>query len=219
MSIVITLDGPAGSGKSTAARRLAGRLGFDFLDTGAMYRAVAWKCLSMGIDTREAQRAGEIAAELAIEFNGGRVLADGEDITEAIRTEAVSRASSLVAVHPQVRSALVEKQRDWAEGRSVVSEGRDQGTIVFPAAVCKFFVTASAEIRARRRCDELLARGEAADYNELLREIRERDRRDAGREFAPLKPASDAVRIDTSDRPLEAVVDELERIVRGRIGA
>lgn len=215
---IITLDGPAGSGKSTAARQLAARLGFDFLDTGAMYRAVAWKCLGAGLQTLSADEMGDVARNLQIEFDDRRVLADGVDVTDEIRSEEVSVASSMVAVNEGVRSALVQKQRDWAKNRNVVSEGRDQGTIVFPHADCKFFVTASPEIRAQRRYEELSARGESAIYAELLQRIRERDLRDANRELAPLKPADDALFIDTSNLPLDAVVAEMEAVVRRRLG-
>lgn len=214
---IITLDGPAGSGKSTAARQLAARLGFDFLDTGAMYRAVAWKCLQQGLQTLSADEMGTVARTLSIAFDDRRVLADGVDVTDDIRSEEVSVASSMVAVNPAVRDALVQKQREWAVGRNVVSEGRDQGTIVFPHADCKFFVTASPEIRARRRYDELSARGESAIFAELLERIRERDLRDANRELAPLKPADDALSIDTSDLALDAVVDTMEAVVRDRL--
>lgn len=214
--MIVTIDGPAGSGKSTAARQLAARLGFRFLDTGAMYRAVALECVSRGVPPESEQAVAEIADRLRIELPDDRVLVDGRDVTEAIRSPETTAAASFVAVHPEVRRALVRLQREAAAGRHVVSEGRDQGTVVFPDAECKFFLTADAEVRARRRWSELLGQGREVAFEELLASIRDRDERDEQRAVAPLKPAVDAVVIDTSHRSIDEVLAELERIVRDR---
>ena len=197
--MVVTIDGPAGSGKSSAARALAQQLGFDFLDTGAMYRAVAWNCLQESIAWDDLPEVTRIAESISIDLSDQSVSVNGQDVTAAIRTEEVSAGSSQVAVVSSVREALVNKQREWARGKRVVTEGRDQGTIVFPTAPCKFYITASAEVRAKRRYAELTARGEKLAYETLLSTIRQRDSRDEGREYSPLKRATDAEIIDTTD--------------------
>jgi cytidylate kinase len=212
--MIVTIDGPAGSGKSTAARLLAQRLGFDFLDTGAMYRAVALKCLAAGVDLNDAQRVAEIARGIRIEALGPSVRADGVDVTEAIRTAEVSTAASRVAANPGVRAALVAMQREAAAGRNVVAEGRDQGTVVFPQAECKFFITAAPDERARRRQAELREQGEDVPFDELVAQIRERDTRDETRATAPLRAAADAVLIDSSNLSSEEVARRLEEAVR-----
>jgi CMP/dCMP kinase len=218
-STVITIDGPAGTGKSSAARQLADRLGFDFLDTGAMYRCVAWKCLSSRIDLADFERVAAAARAIAIELQGDRCLVDGEDVTAAIRGSEVTAAASHVAVQPAVRERLVQLQREWARGRSLVTEGRDQGTVVFPDARLKLFLTAAPEIRARRRFDQLGGREPLESYESILRQIRERDLRDEQREIAPLKPAPDAVVIDTSEMTLAEVFQRLEAEARQRLDA
>lgn len=215
--MIVTIDGPAGSGKSTAARGLAARLGFEFLDTGAMYRVVAWKCLQDGCDLHDQAACARAAQRVRIAFDHGRVLADGKDVTDAIRTPEVTQAASLVAVNPEVRRTLDELQRQLASGRNVVTEGRDQGTAVFPHAECKFYFTADPKVRARRRQQELAAQGTDVPLEELVQQIRDRDLRDAGREVAPLKCADDAVRIDTSHKTCEETLDLLEEIVRRRL--
>ncbi|MEX0704056.1 MAG: (d)CMP kinase [Planctomycetales bacterium] len=215
--MIVTIDGPAGSGKSTAARELAARLGFRFLDTGAMYRAVAWECLARGVRPDDDEQVAAIANRLRIELPAGRVLVDGRDVTEALRTPEVTEAASLVAVHPEVRRAMVRLQRAAAAGLDVVAEGRDQGTVAFPDAECKFFLTADAEERARRRQEELREQGSDVPFEQMLAWIRERDERDEQRSVAPLKPAPDATRIDTSHRPIDEVIALLERTVRARM--
>jgi CMP/dCMP kinase len=212
--MIVTIDGPAGSGKSTAARRLAERLGFEFLDTGAMYRAVALRSLTLGAEVDDAKRIAEIARNMEIDALGPIVRADGCDVTAAIRTPEVTGAASRVAAIPDVRAAMVRLQRKAAEGRHVVSEGRDQGTVVFPHAECKFFLTADPNERARRRRLELAAQGEEIAFEELLRQILERDTRDETRETAPLRAADDAVRIDTSHLSLDETVERMEAVVR-----
>jgi cytidylate kinase len=197
---------------------LAERLGFDFLDTGAMYRAVALEVLSRGIDIADVARVVEVAHTADIEALGPVVRAGGRDVTAAIRTPEVSSAASKVAAIPEVRTELVRLQRQAAERRNVVSEGRDQGTVVFPLAECKFYLTADPNERARRRQLELAEQGETIAVEDLLRQILERDNRDQTRDTAPLRPADDAIRIDTSHLSPDEMVVCLETLVRERMG-
>lgn len=215
--MIVTIDGPAGSGKSTAARGLAERLGFRFLDTGAMYRAVACACLQADVPLTDESRVARLAEHLQISFENGRVLLDGTDVTSEIRTVDVTRGASIVAVNAGVRDALARMQRDVADGRNIVTEGRDQGTFVFPDAGCKFFLTASDVVRAMRRRADLQAAGVDITLDEMLAQLRERDRRDEGRQIAPLKPADDAVVLDTSGMNQDDMLDEMERRVRTRL--
>lgn len=215
--MIVTIDGPAGTGKSSAARGLARRLGFDFLDTGAMYRAVAWACLERGVDPHDAGAAAAVAAAIDIEFADRRTLVDGRDVSDDIRSAAVSRDASIVAQHPAVREHLVRQQRRIADAHNTVCEGRDQGTVAFPSAECKFFITADPQERARRRQRELTDKGQAVSLAELLADQAVRDERDAHRAVAPLQPAPDAVIIDTTRLDLEAVIDLLEQHVRRRM--
>lgn len=212
--MIVTIDGPAGSGKSTAARRLAQRLGFQFLDTGAMYRAVAWACLQRRIDLADEDEVGRLARNLEIRFANDRVFADDTDVTRAIRTPEVTEVSSLVALNGQVREAMVELQRKAAAGLNIVCDGRDQGTVVFPDAECKFFLTANPETRAVRRHQELLAQGKDVPVEDILAQIRDRDLRDESRTVAPLKPAPDAILLDTSFLGADEVLEALESRVR-----
>lgn len=212
--MIVTIDGPAGTGKSTVARQLADRLGFEFLNTGAMYRAVALACLRRGVDPAADAAADAVAAELSIRFAHHRLLLNDEDVTEAIRQPEVSHAASQVAAIPAVRARLVELQRGAAEGIDLVTEGRDQGTVVFPDAECKFFLTASPGERALRRQRELAGQGQDIPLEEILQQQTERDDRDLNRAVAPLKPAPDAEIVDTSRMPLAEVLDHLERRVR-----
>jgi cytidylate kinase len=216
--MIVTIDGPAGSGKSTAARSLAERLGFAFLDTGAMYRAVALQALTLALDLGDAEGVARVAREMEIEALGPVVRVDGRDVTAAIRSPEVTSAASLVAAIPDVRAALVRLQRQAAEGRDVVSEGRDQGTVVFPNAQCKFYLNADADERARRRLLELQATGEQIAFEDLLKQILERDTRDKTRDTAPLRPADDALRIDTSHLSADETVSRMEAVVREKIG-
>jgi cytidylate kinase len=212
--MIVTIDGPAGAGKSTAARALAQRLGFEFLDTGAMYRAVALAALRAGLDLHDHASLARLVAAVVIDLPPGRVLLDGEDVTAAIRTPEVTAATSPVADSRPVRQHLVGLQRAIAAGRDMVCEGRDQGTIVFPDAACKFFLKADPTERARRRQREMEARGQAVDFEAILRAQQERDRRDAARDLAPMVPADDAILLDSTELTLPQVVDLMESKVR-----
>ena len=201
---VITIDGPAGTGKSTVARRLANELGFAFLDTGAMYRAVAAACLRQSIDPTDSKSVARVTA-------GMDPLQDTADAAD-LRSVPVTQAASLVAQHTRVRETLTGWQRAYAAARDVVTEGRDQGTVVFPDATLKVFLTATAEERADRRVRELRATGQTVDASDVLRQIKERDRRDETRPIAPLKPAADAVTVDTTTMTMDAVVASLRSL-------
>lgn len=221
--IVVTIDGPAGAGKSTVAKQLAKRLGYRLLDTGAIYRAVALSAQRRAISWADAEACARIARDLDIRFDfvgeKNHVFLGDEDVSAAIRTPEVSQGASQVSAHPPVRAALLELQRRLAAGGGVVVEGRDTGTVVFPQAEAKFFLTATEEERARRRVAELAATGAAVDYDQTLREIRERDQRDASRDVAPMKPAPDAVLVDSSTQTIEQVVDSLASVVQARAAA
>ena len=214
--MIITIDGPAGAGKSTVARALARRLGFRFLDTGAMYRAVALAGMRRGVDWDQPEELARLARQLDIRVVGERILLDGEDATEAIRTSAVTAVTRYAADNPQVRAHLVTLQRAVAGGEDIVTEGRDQGTAVFPEAQCKFFLTASPEERAGRRLRDLELQGESATLEEVLAAQQRRDREDATRPVGPLVPAVDATEVGTDGLSVDEVVDRLEALVRGR---
>jgi len=224
--VVVTIDGPAGAGKSTVARALARRLDYRLLDTGAIYRSVALVADQRGVDWGEAEALAAIAAGLDITFRVegeiNRVVVAGNDVTDAIRQPAIAQGASKVSAHPPVRAALLELQRRLGAGGGVVVEGRDTGTVVFPAAEAKFYLTASDQVRAERRALELAAKAGPATtaapggaaVAQTLAEMRERDRRDTEREVAPLRPAADAIHVDSTGLSLEQVVDQLEHHVR-----
>ena len=216
--MIITIDGPAGAGKSSAAKALARRLGFDFLDTGAMYRAVALAALEAGLDLRDQEALAALLGGLRLELPPGRVLLNGSDVTARVRTAGVTAATGPVADSPVVRRRLAEMQRAIAQGRNMVCEGRDQGTVVFPDAACKFFLVADPVERARRRQREMAARGEAVELAVLLEAQAARDRRDAARDIAPMRPADDAVVLDSTALSPEQVVERMEAEVRRRCG-
>jgi CMP/dCMP kinase len=209
--MVIAIDGPAGAGKSTVARGLAGALGFTYLDSGAMYRCVALAALRRGLDLDAAESIGAVAREIEIGFEGDRVRLDGEDVTEAIRAPEVSAAASRVSVHPGVREAMVERQRALIANGDYVAEGRDVGTVVSPDAPLKVFLVADDGERARRR---------AADTGEPVEEVlaaqAARDDRDRQRQHGALRPADDAVEIDTTGRAVGDVVEQIVAVIRER---
>ena len=213
---VIAIDGPAGAGKSTVARQVAQQLGFVYVDTGAMYRAVTWRALCGGLDPTDAAAVSELAARIDVRFAkspvGLRIMADGEDVTEAIRTPAVTAAVARVSQIPTVRRAMVRLQRELAAAGGAVLDGRDIGTVVVPDACCKIFLTATAAERARRRWLEMREKGFEPELAELRREMEERDRQDSERELAPLIQATDAVALDTTGLGIEAVVDRIVAI-------
>jgi cytidylate kinase len=215
--MIVTIDGPAGAGKSSIARSLAERLGFQFLDTGAMYRAVALAALRAGLGDGDGERIGRLASELSIVLRHERTLLSDEDVSAAIRTSEVSAAVYLAADNVSVRRRLVELQREIAGSRDTVTEGRDQGTVAFPHAECKIFLTASPEERARRRHAELAARGEPITLDDVLAQQADRDRRDASRPVGALVKAADAVEVWTDGLTRDEVVERLEQIVRGRL--
>jgi cytidylate kinase len=215
--VVVTIDGPAGAGKSTVARMLAERLGYGLLDTGAIYRAVALVASGDSVAWDDGPRLAALARDLDIRFElvegKNTVHVRGQDVSAAIRAPEISVGASQVSAHPEVRTALLDLQRRLGAGGGVVVEGRDTGTVVFPHAAAKFFLTASVEERARRRVAELRATGATVDHEITLREIRERDERDASRDVAPMVAAQDAVIVDSSSQPLEVVVDSIARQV------
>jgi len=214
--MIITIDGPAGAGKSTVARALARRLGFRYLDTGAMYRAVALAGLRRGLEWERPESLAQLARQLKIELVEDRVLLDGEDVTEPVRTSEVTAVTRHAADNPQVREHLVSLQRAAAAGQDVVTEGRDQGSIVFPNAECKIFLIASPSQRARRRLGDLKAQGEAKPLDEVLGDLNRRDQQDASRPVGALVQPPDAVEVNTDGLSVDEVVDRLESLVRRR---
>jgi cytidylate kinase len=213
---VVAIDGPAGAGKSSASRALAARLGFAYVDTGAMYRAVGVLAAERGVALDDDGALERLIDGLRIDAAGERLVVDGRDLSVAVRTAGAGELASQVSMRPVVRARLVALQRTLGGGCDVVMEGRDIGTVVFPEAGLKIFLTASPEERARRRARELAARGEATDERQLAADIARRDRRDSERALSPLKPAADAVLIDTSGVDLAAVVARLETLARAR---
>lgn len=220
--INIAIDGPAGAGKSTIARQLAAKLGYIYVDTGALYRAVGVNAMRKGMDTKNAQQVTSILGEtkVSLRFVDGeqRVFLGEEDVSLAIRTPEASMAASNVSAIPAVREFLFDLQRNIAKENDCLMDGRDIGTVVLPEAQVKIFLTASAEVRAKRRYDELLAKGMKAEYNKVLEEMIQRDYQDSHRAIAPLKQADDAVLVDTSEMNLEQVLEALENIVKEKTG-
>ena len=218
--IVVAIDGPAGTGKSSVSRGLARELGARYLDTGAMYRTVTLAVLRAGIDPADAVAVGESVWKVQMHSDGDRYFLSGEDVSTEIRADEVTQAVSAVSSVPAVRTRLVGLQRQLAEGQgSVVVEGRDIGTVVLPDAPVKIFLTASAETRARRRNDQNVASGLADDYDGVLADVRRRDHLDSTRAVSPLRAAEDAVIVDTSEMTEAAVIAHLMDLVKQRSGA
>ncbi|WP_456465899.1 (d)CMP kinase [Persephonella sp.] len=220
--MIIAIDGPAGSGKSTIAKMIARELGFTYIDTGAMYRAVALKIKRLGINPDDPEAVLEVLKNTEIDLRpseeGIKIFLDGEDVSDRIRTEEIGKIASKIARHGKVREILVQMQRELGKrAKDAVIEGRDTGTVIFPDADIKFFLTASAEVRAERRYRELKEKGLNVNYDRILREVKERDRLDKTRKESPLKPAEDAVIIDTSDKDIDQVFRQLIDIIKKRV--
>jgi cytidylate kinase len=221
-SPVITIDGPSGSGKGTVARSVAAALDFHFLDSGSLYRAVALASLNRRLQADDVKSLALLAGTVPVQFessSGGdaRVLLGGQDVTRELREEEVGDRASRVAVHPEVRDALLDRQRRWRQPPGLVADGRDMGTVVFANANLKIFLTASAEIRAHRRYKQLIEKGMSANIDGLLEDIRERDRRDTERAVAALRPAPDAVTIDSSTMAIDQVVTKVLDLSKNRL--
>ncbi|GGM03177.1 (d)CMP kinase [Pseudomonas asuensis] len=211
---VITVDGPGGSGKGTIAALLSRRLGWNLLDSGALYRLLAFAARNHGVDLTNEESLKALAAYLDVQFqvgheHGQRIVLEGEDVTDFIRTEDIGAGASQVAILPAVREALLQRQKAFREAPGLIADGRDMGTVVFPDAELKIFLTASAEERAKRRYLQLKKKGESVTLPGLLEEIRERDERDTQRAVAPLKPADDAIVLDSTDLSIEQVLDRI----------
>jgi cytidylate kinase len=225
---IVAIDGPAGAGKSTVARKLADKLGFTLVDTGALYRAVALAAQREGVAWDDEVNVVAVARRVEVSRSlrlvpdaekGVRVMLDGQDVSDAIRTADMGMGASRVSAIGGVRAALLDLQRQAGESGGVVLEGRDIGTVVFPDAEVKFFLTASPEIRAQRRYDELVLRGQKVDYAATLAEVKLRDEKDTNRPIAPLRRADDAIFVDSSNRPADEIVAEMARRVPGAKGA
>ncbi len=213
---VLTIDGPSGSGKGTIAALVAERLGWALLDSGALYRIVAAMALRRGTDLDDAEALAALAAGLVIHFDDGRVMVDGEDLSEEIRTEPVSRASSVVSVHGPVRAAILDLQRSMRRPPGLVADGRDMGTVVFQDAELKIYLDASAEIRAERRYNQLKNKGLDVNFRALLANLEQRDARDKARAVSPLVPAEDALIIDSTNLSIENVLERVLSEVEAR---
>lgn len=213
---VITVDGPSGSGKGTLCALLAKQLGWNLLDSGALYRLLAFAAGNHGIDLTNEEALKQLAAHLDVQFIDKRIILEGEEVTDAIRNERIGAGASMVASLPAVRDALLQRQRAFQEMPGLVADGRDMGTVVFTDAPLKVFLTASAEERAQRRYLQLKAKGDDVNLASLLEEIRARDERDTQRAVAPLKPAADAIQLDSTELSIEQVLERILREVADR---
>ena len=218
----IAIDGPAGAGKSTIARRLAKELGYYYVDTGAIYRTVAYFMDILGVSPKDVDGVERYIDELTInieydEEGTQHMIMNGMDVTDDIRTQDISQKASLVSAHAVVRDVMLDMQRDVAKQHNVIMDGRDIGTVVLPKATVKIFLTASPEVRAKRRMDEMIAKGQKAEFQKVLKDIQQRDYQDSHREVAPLKQARDAVKVDTSELDIEGVIAEIKAIAGKKI--
>ena len=218
----IAIDGPAGAGKSTIAKRLAKELGYYYVDTGAIYRTVAYFLDLLGVSPKDVDGVERYIDELTIEITydaDGKqhMIMNGMDVTDEIRTQDISQKASLVSAHAVVREVLLDMQRDVAKAHNVIMDGRDIGTVVLPKADVKIFLTATPEVRAKRRTDELSAKGQKADFEVVLKEIQQRDYQDTHREIAPLKMARDSIKLDTSELDIEGVIAAMQKIIKEKI--
>ena len=218
----IAIDGPAGAGKSTIARALAKELGYYYVDTGAIYRTVAYFLDLLGISPKDVDGVERYIDELTVEIEYDEtgkqhMLMNGMDVTDEIRTQDISQKASLVSAHAVVREVLLDMQRDVAKKHNVIMDGRDIGTVVLPKADVKIFLTASPEVRAKRRCDELIAKGQKANFEQTLKDIQQRDYQDTHRPIAPLKMARDSIKLDTSDLDIEGVIGAMRKIIEEKI--
>ena len=216
---VIAIDGPAGAGKSTVAKKVASELGIRYLDTGALYRALAFFLDRLSIPAEESEVLSKALSHVAVDICDSKVLLNDEDVSSFIRTPKVDKIASLYSALPTVREKLLSLQREQALKGGLVADGRDMGTVVFPYAPVKIFLTARAEVRAKRRFDELTERGLKVDYSKILEEIKQRDEADAHRAIAPLKQAADAVLVDSSEKTIDEVVEEIVMTARRTVHA
>ena len=220
--ISIAIDGPSGAGKSTIAKRLAGEMGYRYVDTGAIYRTVAYFFDLWGVSPKDIDGIRRYIDELNIDIEYDEdglqhMIMNGIDVTNDIRTQDIAQKASLISAHALVRDFLMDLQRDVAKKYNVIMDGRDIGSVVLPKADTKIFLTASAEVRAKRRTDELVQRGQKANYNQVLKEIQQRDYQDTHREVAPLKMCRDSVKVDTSEMDLEAAVQEIRSVIEKKV--
>lgn len=218
----IAIDGPAGAGKSTIARRLAAELGYCYVDTGAIYRTVAYFLDLWGVSPKDVDGVRRYIDELTVEITydetgSQHMIMNGMDVTKDIRTQEISQKASLVSAHKEVRDMLLDMQRDVARKHNVIMDGRDIGTVVLPKADVKIFLTASSQVRAKRRYEELIAKGQKAELPQILKEIEQRDYQDTHREIAPLKKAHDAVELDTSELDIDGVIAAMKKIIGEKI--
>ena len=221
-TINIAVDGPAGAGKSTIARKLAQELGYYYVDTGAIYRTVAYFLDLLGISPKDVDGVSRYIDELTVEIEYDEkgkqhMIMNGMDVTDEIRSPDISQKASLVSAHAVVRDMLLDMQRSVAKKHNVIMDGRDIGTVVLPRATVKIFLTASAEVRAQRRCDELVAKGQKASFQQVLKDIQQRDYQDTHREIAPLRQAKDAVLLDTSSLDIDGVIAAMKKIIGEKV--
>jgi cytidylate kinase len=215
--MIIAIDGPAGSGKSTVAQLIASRLNFKYIETGSMYRAVAWKALHADIDPEDAERIAEVARTISIEFQPGterqKVMVDGEDLTPLLKTETIGRLAAIVAANKAVREIMVARQQDMGRNENVVMDGRDIGTVVFPDADKKFFMVADQKERAQRRHEEIKIKSPEVTFEKIYEQLQQRDYEDENREVSPLVPAKDSIRLDTTQMSIDDVVAHMIEMI------